>query len=252
MRAALQWTRAVALQVAIIAGVAFALYAVSRAFPVESWIAATRDRLGAFGFWGAVLYPAILAICNLLLLPGGVLAIGSGLFYGLWWGLFLVWLGTVSGCAAAFGIGRTLGRSRLEKLLHRNPRWAALDHAIALDGAKIVFLSQVHPLFPTSLLNYLYGATSIRFSTCMAAVATAQIPGLFLYAYLGTLAQHGSRVVRGDARPAALEYVLWIGGLLLTLVVTTGLARMAAKLAKDFSNPTGQSPAQGENKKICS
>ena len=38
------------------------------------------------------------------------------------------------------------------------------------DGWKLILLSQLHPLFPSSLMNYLYGLTKIRFRTCMADV----------------------------------------------------------------------------------
>jgi len=65
----------------------------------------------------------------------------------------------------------------------------ALEPAVAREGWKIILLSQLHPLFPTSLLNYLYGLTRIRFRTCMLWVAIGQAPGLFLYAYVGTLGQ---------------------------------------------------------------
>jgi len=118
-------------------------------------------------------------------------------------------------------------------VLARNPhldRGPLVDAAIARDGWKIIFLSQVHPLFPTSLLNYLYGVTRIRFRTCMLWVALGQAPGLFLYAYLGTLAQHGLRIWQGKSHPQTWEYLTWIGGLLLTLAVTTALARIALRV----------------------
>jgi uncharacterized membrane protein YdjX (TVP38/TMEM64 family) len=109
----------------------------------------------------------------------------------------------------------------------------ALDDAIGRRGGVIVFLSQVHPLFPTSLLQYVYGVTRIRFWPCMGWVAVGQAPGLFLYVYLGTLAQHGMRVMRGEAHPRAIEYVLWIGGFVLAVAVATGLGRVALRVMRE-------------------
>jgi uncharacterized membrane protein YdjX (TVP38/TMEM64 family) len=214
-----------------------AAIALSRFLPVADWIVHWQGKIMATVFWSAVLYPLLYAACNILLLPGGILAIGSGLFFGLWWGTFLILAGNVFAAAVAFGISRTLGRSWLEKKFHGSRRWRKLDAALRKEGWKIVFLSQVHPLFPTSLLNYLYGVTSIRFWPCMLWIAIGQLPGLFLYAYFGTLTQLGLRLLRGETHPRPVEYALWLGGLTLTLVVTTALGRIAFRLLAQISEP---------------
>lgn len=199
-------------------------------FPVVDYITRAQRTIGQMEVWGGVLYPLLYAACNLLLLPGGIVAMGSGLFFGLWWGFLLNLLGNVGAAAAAFAISRKLGRQRIEKRLFRDRKWAALDELIARDGWKIIFLSQVHPLFPTSLLNYLYGITRIRFSTCLLWIALGQAPGLFLYSYLGTLAQFGLKIWRGTHHPGTHEYFLWIGGLVLTFGVTLALGRLALRI----------------------
>jgi uncharacterized membrane protein YdjX (TVP38/TMEM64 family) len=201
-----------------------------RHYPVVQYVIQLQRKIGAMEFWGAVLYPLLYGACNVLLLPGGVLAIGSGLFFGLWWGLFLNVLGNVGGAAVSFFLSRKLGRGWVAKKFLRHRKWAALDEAIARDGWKIIFLSQVHPLFPSSLLNYLYGVTCIRFRTCMLWIALGQTPGLFLYAYLGTLAQHGLRIWQGKSHPQTWEYFTWLGGFMLTIAVTTALGRLALRL----------------------
>ncbi len=222
--------RALSFQIASLALVAVLAIWAWRHYPVVAYIAELQRKIGAMEFWGAVLYPLLFAACNVLLLPGGVLAMGSGLFFGLWWGFFLNVLGNTVGAAVAFFLSRKLGRGWVAKKFLRQPKWAALDEAIARDGWKIIFLSQVHPLFPTSLLNYLYGVTRIPFRTCMLWVALGQAPGLFLYAYLGTLAQHGLRIWQGKSHPQLWEYFVWIGGLVLTFAVTTALARIALRV----------------------
>ena len=210
-----------------------------RHYPVLDYILRAQQQIGAMEFWGGVLYPLLYAGCNVLLLPGGVLAIGSGLFFGLWWGFALNLLGNVGGAAFAFLLSRRLGRGWVARKFLQHRKWAALDAAIARDGWKIIFLSQVHPLFPTSLLNYLYGVTRIRFGTCMLWIALGQTPGLFLYAYLGTLTQLGLKVARGTSHPAPLEYALWIGGLALMLAVTTALARIAIRVLAEAEASAG-------------
>jgi uncharacterized membrane protein YdjX (TVP38/TMEM64 family) len=64
----------------------------------------------------------------------------------------------------------------------------------------------------------------------MTWIALGQLPGLFLYAYLGTLAQLGIKLVQGKTHPLLHEYGIWLGGLLLTVAVTTALGRLAFRL----------------------
>jgi uncharacterized membrane protein YdjX (TVP38/TMEM64 family) len=242
-------SRAVALQTAGL-GLALAAAALlARHYDLVHALGRMQQRLGATEWWGALLYPLLVAACNLLLLPGSVLTLGSGLFFGLWWGTFLVLCGNVLGAAVAFGIGRLLGRTWVEERILRRDKWARLDEAISREGWKIIFLSQVHPLFPTSLLNYFYGITRIRFRTCMAWIALAQLPGIFFYVYLGTLAQLGIKLFERKSPPHPYEYVVWIGGLVLTAVVTAGIGRIALRMLGE-AGATVTEAANGNGKAV--
>lgn len=205
-----------------------------------------QRQLGQMQWWGAILYPLLVAICNLLLLPGGVLRMGSGLFFGLWWGFFLILAGNILGATAAFWLSRWFGRRWVEKRMMTRRKWALLDQAIAREGWKIIFLSQVHPLFPTSLLSYFYGVTRIRFSKCILWIALAQIPGIFLYVYLGTLAQLGIKLFRRQTNPELSEYVVWIGGLALTLIVTVAIGRIALRLLAEAERKAAETTEVSE------
>ena len=173
-----------------------------------------------------------------LLLPGGVLSVGGGFFFGLWWGFLIVLLGNVIGAAISFFISRLIGERWLHHRLIRNPTLKALEPAVEREGWKIILLSQLHPLFPSSLMNYLYGLTRIRFRTCMLWVAIGQAPGLFLYAYLGTLGQLGLNLARGKTHPRSIEYLIWFGGLGLSAATLFLLGRIALRLRKKRSGKT--------------
>jgi uncharacterized membrane protein YdjX (TVP38/TMEM64 family) len=116
----------------------------------------------------------------------------------------------------------------------------ALEPAIEKEGWKIILLSQLHPLFPTSLLNYLYGLTRIRFRTCMLWVAIGQAPGLFLYSYLGTLGQYGLNLARGKTHPRAIEYWIWLGGFVSAATILILLGRIALRLLKKVQEEANQ------------
>ena len=225
--------RALFVQVAGLVIVGLAFFFLSRIFPLADLLASVQERVMHWGAWSAVCYPLLYACCNVLLLPGGFLSIGGGFFFGLWWGFLITLVGNVGGAAISFFISRWLGRRWLRRRLMRNSTLEALEPAVEREGWKIILLSQLHPLFPTSLLNYLYGLTTIRFRTCMLWVAIGQAPGLFLYAYLGTLGQLGLNLVRGKSHPRGVEYIIWGGGLLTSVLVLVVLGRIALRLLQE-------------------
>jgi uncharacterized membrane protein YdjX (TVP38/TMEM64 family) len=210
----------------------------TRYFGLIHVIVHMQKKIGQMEMWGGVLYVPLYAACNILLLPGSALTLGSGLCFGLWWGFLLSLAGNVLGAAVSFGLSRKLGRRWVERKFFQYQKWRSLDEAIKREGWKIIFLSQVHPLFPTSLLNYLYGITRIRFWPCMLWIAIGQVPGIFLYTYLGTLLQLGIKLAKGQNHPHPIEYVIWIGGLLATLIVAITLGRIALKLMAEVEQPS--------------
>ena len=225
--------RAVFIQVGGLALVGVLFFVGSRFFPIADWIAMVQQEVMHLGVWSAIWYPILYACCNVLLLPGGLLSIGGGFFFGLWWGFFIVLVGNVSGAAIAFVLSRWIGRSWLRGKLRGNATLVALEPAVEREGWKIILLSQLHPLFPTSLLNYLYGLTTISFRTCILWVAIGQAPGLFLYAYVGTLGQLGLNLLRGKNHPRLIEYWVWGGGFLLSVVVLILLGRISLRLLQE-------------------
>jgi uncharacterized membrane protein YdjX (TVP38/TMEM64 family) len=208
--------------------IAVALISVlSRFIPVIDFTEALQRRVMSWGIWGAICYPLLFALCNILLLPGGVLAVGGGFFFGLWWGFLIVFVGNVAAAAVSFALSRWVATRWFRQKLSQDAVLRALEPAVKREGWKIILLSQLHPLFPTSLLNYVYGLTRARFSTYMLWASIGRIPGLFLYAYAGTLGQLGLRVARGRSYPRVIEYWIWGGAFVTTALLLAILGRIA-------------------------
>jgi len=221
--------RTLYLQLALFAAAIALLLLLSRFFPIVDLIGAMQQRVMHWGAWSAICYPLFFAVCNVLLLPGGVVGVGGGFFFGLWWGFIIVLLGNSIGAAISFALSRWLGQRWLSRKLSRNQTLRMLEPAVEREGWKIIFLSQLHPLFPTSLLNYLYGLTRIRFRTYMLWTSIGRAPGLFLYAYLGTLGQFGLNLVRGKTHPRMMEYWTWGGAFVTTALLFFLLSRIAIR-----------------------
>src|SRR5713226_6997306 len=244
----LEARRAVYLQVATFVFVIVALLLLSRFFPVFDVVATLQRRVSGLGAWSAICYPLLFAGCNILLLPGGVLSVGAGFFFGLWWGFSIVLLGNSIGAAISFGLSRWLGQRWLSRKLSRNPTLRLLELAVEREGWKIIFLSQLHPLFPTSLLNYLYGLTRIPFRAYMLWTSIGRAPGIFLYVYLGTLGQFGLNIMRGKIHPRVVEYWTWGGAFITTALLFFLLTRIALRAIQrspaDSHSATEEHPAE--------
>src|SRR6476660_6783318 len=203
------------------------VWALSRFFPVVDFIAVLQQRVMSLGAWAAICYPLLFAACNILLLPGGVLAVGSGFFFGLWWGFLIVFAGNIVSTAISFSLSRFVAKRWFQRKLSANPTLKALGPAVESESWKIILLSQLHPLFPTSLLNYFYGLTRIRFGTYMLWASIGRMPGIFLYAYVGTLGQFAVRIMRGKSYPRMIEYWIWGGAFVTTALLLVVLGRVA-------------------------
>src|SRR5205085_5476763 len=210
-----------------------ALLLISRFSPIVDLIATLQQRVARMGAWSGVCYPLLFAACNILLLPGGILSVGAGFFFGLWWGFFLVLVGNSIGAAISFALSRWVGARWFSARLSQSPMLRIAEQAVERDAWKIIFLSQLHPLFPTSLLNYLYGLTRIRFGVYMFWTSVGRAPGIFLYTYLGTLGQLGLNLALGKSHPRVVEYWIWGGAFVIAVLLFAVLTRVAATSMSD-------------------
>src|SRR5258707_8390784 len=237
VRRSLYW-QAAALVIAIAL-----IFALSHFFPVVDLIEALQKRVMSLGTWAAICYPLLFAACNVLLLPGGILAVGGGFFFGLWWGFLIVFAGNIISTAISFSLSRFVARRWFQRRLSVNPTLRVLGPAVERESCKIILLSQLHPLFPTSLLNYFYGLTRIRFSTYMLWASIGRMPGLFFYAYIGTLRQLAVRIMRGKSYPRTLENWIWGGAFITSVFLLVVLGRVARRaiqtpVGRGSSGPT--------------
>ena len=221
VRRSLYW-QAASLVIAVVL-----VFAFSQFFPVVDSVEALQRRVMSLGAWAAICYPLLFAACSILLLPGGILAVGAGFFFGLWWGFLIVFAGNLIATAVSFALSRSIAKRWFRQKLSDNPTLRAFGPVVERESWKIILLSQLHPLFPTSLLNYFYGLTRIRFGTYMLWASIGRIPGLFLYAYAGTLGQLAVRIMQHKNYPRVIEYWIWGGVFVTTTLLVIVLGRVA-------------------------
>ena len=74
--------------------------------------------------------------------------------------------------------------------------------AVGEEGAKVIFLLRLAPVFPYGVSNYIYGVTGVRYIYYIAATMAGLVPVTLLYAYLGTLKRAGEESPEGIQRVA--------------------------------------------------
>ena len=216
--------------IALAAG-AVVLLVAGRALPVADWHAAFGEWLTGLGPAAYPLYAVAYVVMTVILGPAWLMTIGAGLFFGLLPGTAVVSAGSTLGAAAAFLIGRHLARERVTRMAAKNPRFAAIDRAVASKGWKIVFLLRLSPLVPYTLSNYFYGLTAIRFWPYVLASWVGMIPLTLLYASFGAAGRSAD-----DDAPDALSEWKWpliAGGVVITLAATAYVARVARRAVEE-------------------
>ena len=195
-----------------------------------NWI----DGLGPLGYLAFI---AIYILASVLFISGAVLTLGAGLVFGVVKGSILVSVASVAAATVSFLIGRYLAREKVAKLIEKQPKFKAIDSAVAKEGWKIVGLVRLSPVFPFVFLNYAFGVTQVSLRDYVVASWIGMMPGTIMYVYIGSLAQIATEGATGGAE--TLQWVLRIVGLIVTVAVTVYVTKIAKKeLDSQLENET--------------
>ena len=185
------------------------------------------DGLPGLGPWGPPIFVLLYVLATVLFLPGWILTLGAGVVYGVIKGSVLVSIAATLGATAAFLVGRYLARGWVAARIEGNPRFRAIDEAVAREGWKIVLLTRLSPAFPFNLLNYAFGLTRVSLRDYVLASWIGMMPGTVMYVYLGSLAGDLASLGAGRGSRTPAEWALYAVGLLATVAVTVYVTRIA-------------------------
>jgi uncharacterized membrane protein YdjX (TVP38/TMEM64 family) len=183
----------------------------------------------ALGIWGPVAFIAAYALACVAFVPASILTFAAGALFGLVKGTLIVLAGAMLGALGAFLIARYVARAWVAERVAKDPRFGAIDRAIAEQGRKIVFLLRLSPVIPFNVLNYALGLTQVRAIDFLVA-SVGMIPGTVLYVYTGTLASAVAGAGSATAAPRGAGFYAVLGlGLVATLAVTVLITRVAKR-----------------------
>jgi uncharacterized membrane protein YdjX (TVP38/TMEM64 family) len=190
------------------------------------WLLESAQQAGPLG---ALMIALAYVPAAVFFLPGAILTLGAGFALGVPLGVVAVSLGSTTGAAAAFLVGRTLARDKVAARMARDPRFEAMARAVEQQGFRIVFLARLSPVFPFNVLNYAFGITTVRLRDYVLASWLGMLPGTLMYVYLGSAAQSLAAVTAGQVEGGAGQRLAFVVGLLATVAVSVTVTRIARR-----------------------
>ena len=199
-------------------------------------VAPWRAWLGGFSAWARDAGPAGVAAFalaygagSILALPVWPLTVAAGIAWGTAPGFAVALPCSVAGASLAFVAGRTFLRGVVERRVARDPRLAALDDAVAEQGAPLVVLLRLSPFAPYNVVNYALSGTRLSLPAFALASLAGMAPITLAWAWagasFGSLEGIGGRAVAQGPGAAALQ----CGGLAATVAVVFLLGRAARR-----------------------
>ena len=213
--------------------------------PVRDYLVVLLGQIESVGPWGPVLLAGAYAIACVLFVPGSILTLGAGFLFGVVQGTVAVSVGSVLGATGAFLVGRTLLRGWIERRITAYPRFQAIDRAVGEKGFKIVLLVRLSPIFPFNLLNYAFGLTKVRLWQYVLASWIGMLPGTLMYVYLGSALKSLAEVAAGAPEGGAPQTVFFVVGLVMTVIATVVITRVARRALNEAVAEHGTSPEVG-------
>lgn len=205
----------------VVAGVLIA----AKQLGIASYLDKAIQWVDGLGPWGPIAFIAIYIVASALFISGAALTLGAGAIFGVVKGSILVSIASTSAAAVSFLIGRYLARGWVAKQIESQPKFAAVDKAVAKEGWKIVGLVRLSPVFPFVFLNYAFGVTQVSFRDYVIASWIGMMPGTVMYVYFGSLAQLAGEAAGGGVAKTVLNIV----GLVATVAVTVYVTKIAKK-----------------------
>lgn len=197
--------------------------------PLADWIETASRWVSQHTVGGPLAYLFFVVVAAVLFLPGSVAIMIGGYLFGFGSGLLFAAVAVPIAAQCAFEAGRWLLRRWVQTGIANNPRLQAIEVGLQEQAFLIVTLTRLSLILPFNLLNYAYGATSVKARTHFLATAAGMLPAVGLYVYLGTLAKDLRQILSGEAAPPELGYWIVSAGLLVIAFVTWVIHRTATR-----------------------
>jgi uncharacterized membrane protein YdjX (TVP38/TMEM64 family) len=207
----------------ILLAAVIAVMVLAYVFNVGAKIKSLQGWIQGLGVWGPAIFVLMYAAATVAALPGVALTAIAGGIFGSVMGTITVSIGSTLGAALAFLAARYFARSSVESWLAGSERFQKLDRMVEKQGAIVVAITRLVPLFPFNLLNFGFGLTKVPFWTYVLYSWLCMLPGTILYVVGFDALFTGLKEGR---IPWALIAVVAVMAVLLFFIVKTARKRL--------------------------
>lgn len=219
--------RSTTIKVIVVILLVAAVIAAIRLLPIAHWLRSFQAYVRELGPIGYIVYAIVYAVCVAVAIPASILTVGAGAIFGFVPGTIVVLFGATIGATLAFLLARTVLRKRVEAMTTGNPKFAALDRAIAEKGARIVLLVRLAVVFPFTYVNYAFGLTAIRLVPYVVATFIGIIPATTAFVFASSAATSAA-----TAEASAIRRIIYIAGAVAAIVASAYVGRVATRAIK--------------------
>lgn len=217
----LSWLRSRRFWLLILVGVVISL--IGSQLPLAEWFVVVNQKLAALGFWAIPAFILVYFVVTILGLPNILLILVAGSLFGLLTGTIVASAADVLGAVGCFLIGRTFARDRISRWVQKRPQFARLDQAVERKGWKVLLLTRLSPLVPSSILNYGFSCTSVSFRQYVFFSWVGMLPVIGLYTYMGSF---GTYLLSSEI--TAQKVAIQGAGLVVALAAALYITRLFA------------------------
>ena len=205
---------------------------------VQQVVASLAHGLRDGGPRGIAIYWTVCALAGGLAAPIVIFAGIAGFAFGPFGGIAVALPGVALHSCAAFLLGRTFLRGRVEQKLAGNARWAGIDGALRAEGFRIAVLLRLTPVLPQNLLSYALSASALSFPRYALATMLGLAPMVMVQATLGSLVQNAAQLLSGEEDSTRGLVMLAVSAVvsLLALYAVTRVASRALGRAMERHN----------------
>ncbi len=150
-----------------------------------------RQFIKGFGIFSPVIFVIFQAVQIIVApIPGNFTTIAGGWLFG-WFGILWTMVGATLGFWVVILLSRRFGRPLIEKIFKKD-QIKKFDFVAEKDGALVLFLIFLLPIFPDDLLSYLAGLTKIRTRNLLLISIVGRLPNYLLLNLLGAGMSEGA------------------------------------------------------------
>ena len=171
--------------------------------------------------FGITIFISLYIIFGIIALPASFHKYLAGVIYGFGPGIIIAWFGSMIGAIAPFFLGKRWMNPYARRVLENYPSLKGLEGEMTKQGTKVVALTRVSLVIPYGVLNYAYGATTIKFKDFIIGNFAMIVPSI-MYAWWGSQTIVTSKGIETTARTPFDFFIIGLSVIVTILLIVKG------------------------------